>query len=66
MTKTQTQINFEIEIKNMMALIDTQRVTVKDAKHLVLRSINLLEHFKQRGISRDNWRKKFEDLKNEK
>lgn len=54
MEKTATEHNFEIEISDMMKLIDSQSVTVKDAKHLVSRSINLLVRYQEMKASRDN------------
>jgi len=73
MVKTSTQHNFEIDIKDMMNLIESQSVKIKDAKHLVMRCINLLERYNQVRISRDKWRvraeaaeKKLKDLKDDK
>lgn len=54
--KTETEKDIETEIHKMMSLIDTQEVKVKDAKHIVMRVINLLERYKQIQTSRDKWR----------
>lgn len=62
--KTETQTNFEQEIHKMMALIENQEVKVKDAKHLIMRSVNLLERYNEIKISRDKWRTKAKLPKN--
>lgn len=62
--ETETEYNFKIDIKEMNNLIENQKVTVKDANKIVSRCVNVLIHYQQMKSSRDNWRSKYEELKN--
>ena len=56
--KTETEINFEQHIKDMMTIIEEGNVKVSDARKLVMKSVNLLERYKEMKRSRDNHRTK--------
>jgi hypothetical protein len=51
-------------LKKMERLIEQQKFTIKDANKFLKRYFNVYRKMEDLEKSRDNWRKKYEKLKN--
>ncbi len=65
MFKSEILQELEDNIEEMSKLMDKQKFTVGDAQKYLRRYFNIARKMEQLTISRDKWKKKYEDLKNE-
>lgn len=63
MNKTETQQRFEEKLKEFSKKLNTSILTFKDGVDMYDLSVNLLLRYEQIIISRDNWKSKYEKLK---
>lgn len=62
-TKSEILIELEENINQMGILISEQKFKVADAQHFLKRYFNIYRKMEQLIISRDNWKKKYQDFK---
>ena len=63
--KTETEERFEEVLKRLEETLDDGKMTFRDGRLLVDISHNLLLRYLEIKESRDNWRSKYYNLKNE-
>ena len=62
-SQTQTEERFEQILKKFNERLEKCELKQEDGKELFDYALNLYEHFLQIRMSRDQWRKKYEELK---
>lgn len=62
--KTETQTRYEEIIKQMRDKVAQTNVSVSDAEKLIALSEKLLQAYEEIRKSRDNWRNKYQIIKN--
>jgi len=62
-SQTQTEERFEQILKKFNERLGKCELKQEDGKELFDYALNLYEHFLQIRMSRDQWRKKYEELK---
>lgn len=61
--KSEIEIGMEEIIKECEDIVDENYLTTNDAKRLINHSYKLLEKCKELRLSRDNWKIKYDELK---
>ena len=61
--KSEVIIRLEKDLERMEELIRDQKFRIVDAQKFMERGINILRKMEQLTISRDLWKKKYEDLR---
>jgi len=65
MAKTEILKELENNLREMERLIKTQKFNVIDAQKYMMRWFNVYRSMEQVTLSRDKWKKKYMELKNE-
>ena len=63
--KSAAEIEIEAEINCMDDIISHSKVEIDDARLLIHKAIKIWEKCEELRISRDNWKNKYEKLKND-